>query len=811
MKKLTKFSLLGLALSLCVGAAAISGSKSPSKVVADDGGLELVMTNDTDTCSDTIFYSREGSDFQYLDWTTLNKNNTSHFSIPGATTNNYTVSEDSSNKLYNYCYRPFFVYPRFKGTGYMEAKKRYVMDVTFSLSLTKTASAGSAYAHAELFFFGNGNGKPTPVLTNNRFETPTEHNQDYSNSYGSASNTNKSIGCYTKKVNSAVVATKQLSITFDNETTSPQVVRYQLGLFVGNNYASSEPHRASAVVSYTINSVTKYDVVAENAGNAYLTLDEAVNAAASGSTINIRNNCNCGIDSTANSYLDKNLTINLNGYTVSMIDYTDGIGVKSGRTLTINGGGGSIVNNNLENQNARPVLVVSAGGTLTVSNVTISKPNGGNAAVEVYGTFNASTDVTISTNSPYINGYAVRVWDTGATANLNGVTISSSQTAVSVEEGAVLICHNCTISSSNSYAIATNSCLDANEIYLSGATTLSHGGSATANISMYSTGGNDKIYGYHTSYLSVAVSVTIVGTSYSDGTTVVSSDKNKKVSIVSSPATGYEYARSMNNIIYQRIKYTVSFNSNGGSGSIASRSIAYGETTSLPACSFTAPAGKKFLEWNTKANGTGVSKNPGDTYQPTAKTTFYAIWVDTVKSIIESTVITRSSLAYHYSTTNEGFEFSNVVVRFGGIITKDLWDQLDAESTILGYGTMSSTDTYLGANELKSYYASPDGTNVRKYYHALTNDPTSYPALYDDSNYQGVVNDYYVWNLTKTVSEVNFKKVYASLAFIVTEDDGVVFLDEVRASVKSLAQDLIDGPDYDALSLEGSLNYLANL
>ena len=807
MKRISKFGLFVTALSLCVGSVVLSGNKAVTKVLADDGGLEFVMTNDN-TCSDTMFYSKEGSDFQYLDWTTLNKNNTSHFSIPGATTNNYTVSEDSSNKMYNYCYRPFFIYPRFKGTGYMEAKKRYVIDVTFSLSLTKTASSGAAYAHAELFFLGNGNGQPTPVLTNNRFETPTDHNQNYSNSYGSASNTNKSIGCYTKTVNSAVVATKQLSITFDNETTETQVVRYQLGLFVGCNYASSQAHQTSAVVSYTINSVTKYDVVAENAGNAYLTIDEAINAAASGSTVNVRNNCNCGIDSSSNSYLDKNLTINLNGYTVSMIDYTDGIGVKSGRTLTINGGGGTIINNNLENQNARPVLVVSAGGTLTVSNVTISKPNGGNAAVEVYGTFNASTSVTISTDSPYINGYAVRVWDTGATANLNGVTISSRQTAVSVEEGAMLICHNCTISSSYSYAIATNNCLDANEIYLSGATTLSHGGSATANISMYSTGGNDKIYGYHTSYLSVAVSVTIVGNSYSDGTTVVSSDKNKKVSIVSSPATGYEYARSGNNIIYQRITYIVSFNSNGGSGSIASRSIAYGETTTLPACSFTAPAGKKFLEWNTNANGTGVSKNPGDTYQPTAKTTFYAIWADTAQSKIEA-FDSKTDLYFNYHKYDNGtFSYSNVAMRFGALIEKDLWDELATETTIEGYGVLVSTVDHIGGDQVSDHYndASTDDL-VEDFYKSKAQKAT--PSLATDEQKGELVGNYYIWNVFYNISSSDLTKQYVAAAYIKTSA-GLVFLNEIRTSAAKNAYDLIDN-GVDEGAADGALKNLADM
>ena len=72
MKSISKFGLFVTALSLCVGSVVLSGNKAVAKVLADDGGLEFVMTNDS-TCSDTMFYSKEGSDFQYLDWTTLNK------------------------------------------------------------------------------------------------------------------------------------------------------------------------------------------------------------------------------------------------------------------------------------------------------------------------------------------------------------------------------------------------------------------------------------------------------------------------------------------------------------------------------------------------------------------------------------------------------------------------------------------------------------------------------------------------------------------------------------------------------------------
>ncbi len=51
--------------------------------------------------------------------------------------------------------------------------------------------------------------------------------------------------------------------------------------------------------------------------------------------------------------------------------------------------------------------------------------------------------------------------------------------------------------------------------------------------------------------------------------------------------------------------YTVNFNSNGGTGTMASQSIAYGATVNLTANAFTR-SGYKFAGWNSKADGSGA-------------------------------------------------------------------------------------------------------------------------------------------------------------------------------------------------------------
>ena len=70
--------------------------------------------------------------------------------------------------------------------------------------------------------------------------------------------------------------------------------------------------------------------------------------------------------------------------------------------------------------------------------------------------------------------------------------------------------------------------------------------------------------------------------------------------------------------------YTVSFNANGGTGTMADVTDISGEYT-LPANGFTAPDGKQFKGWSTSADGTVIS---GTTIDVTANTTLYAIWED---------------------------------------------------------------------------------------------------------------------------------------------------------------------------------------
>ena len=151
------------------------------------------------------------------------------------------------------------------------------------------------------------------------------------------------------------------------------------------------------------------------------------------------------------------------------------------------------------------------------------------------------------------------------------------------------------------------------------------------------------------------------------------------------------------------------------------------------------------------------------------------------------------------------YTYSNVIVRFRGFITTALWNQLDDETTITGYGIMLSTKTYLNGAKLKDKRANIDGVNVKDF-----KSSNLVPTLMAADQYDEIDEDHYIWNLKKNITVDNLTTVYVSVAYIIT-NSGIVYFDEVEASAKSVAQAMIDSPDYDETSYSGSLYNLANL
>ena len=71
--------------------------------------------------------------------------------------------------------------------------------------------------------------------------------------------------------------------------------------------------------------------------------------------------------------------------------------------------------------------------------------------------------------------------------------------------------------------------------------------------------------------------------------------------------------------------YTVKYNPNGGSGTMANQSVIYGSSVTPKSNKFTR-ANFKFTGWNTQPNGSGTNRNSTWTYNTVGNLTLYAQW-----------------------------------------------------------------------------------------------------------------------------------------------------------------------------------------
>jgi len=171
--------------------------------------------------------------------------------------------------------------------------------------------------------------------------------------------------------------------------------------------------------------------------------------------------------------------------------------------------------------------------------------------------------------------------------------------------------------------------------------------------------------------------------------------------------------------------YAVTYDKNdeSASGTMTDSNSPYAKnsTVTVLANSFTPPTGKVFVGWNTKANGTGASYNPDDTFSATADVTLFAQW------------------AYPATGT--------------GTITYTLTKgKADVRAEISGVSTLSSSSTAFSVSTLSIGSSNAkDGYSGQITGHAADYSASQYVAL------QFTVADGY----TFTPSAVNMK-VYAN-------------------------------------------------
>ncbi|MCL2600281.1 MAG: InlB B-repeat-containing protein, partial [Treponema sp.] len=80
--------------------------------------------------------------------------------------------------------------------------------------------------------------------------------------------------------------------------------------------------------------------------------------------------------------------------------------------------------------------------------------------------------------------------------------------------------------------------------------------------------------------------------------------------------------------------FTVSFNSNGGTGQVPAQSVAQGSSMIIPTATGLSNQGYSFTGWNTMTDGIGERFTAGTVFTPTGNITLYATWVPALTFIV---------------------------------------------------------------------------------------------------------------------------------------------------------------------------------
>ena len=150
------------------------------------------------------------------------------------------------------------------------------------------------------------------------------------------------------------------------------------------------------------------------------------------------------------------------------------------------------------------------------------------------------------------------------------------------------------------------------------------------------------------------------GTSYTNG------------QIITPTANLTLYAQWKKDVIY-----TITFNANGGSGTMSALSVKEGASQKLTSNSFTR-SGYTFTGWNTKADGSGTPYTNGQTITPTANLTLYAQWKATSGTTAGHDWVDLG-LSVKWATTNVG---ASKPEGYGNLY--DMQDDLQNLKTIWG-------------------------------------------------------------------------------------------------------------------------------
>ena len=230
------------------------------------------------------------------------------------------------------------------------------------------------------------------------------------------------------------------------------------------------------------------------------------------------------------------------------------------------------------------------GGTQTYA----SWYGGGSSMFQMYGSGNyAVTDITYTQNYGSNMSIGFSAWYN----RTNGTQYKSSATFT--------------------YTVPTPSYyLDVNG-YLDGESVGNVSGYGTFNVAINGTTASSGITDYYTAH-PYGTKYSISGVSATTGHTYNG--------VYSGSASGTITKATSVYLNFTTNSYSITYNNNGGSGSVSSQSFKHGKSVTISAGTALSKTGHTFNGWNTNAAGTGTNYTVGTAYTPNQNLTLYAKW-----------------------------------------------------------------------------------------------------------------------------------------------------------------------------------------
>ena len=170
---------------------------------------------------------------------------------------------------------------------------------------------------------------------------------------------------------------------------------------------------------------------------------------------------------------------------------------------------------------------------------------------------------------------------------------------------------------------------------------------------------------------------------------------------------------------------------------------------------------------------------------------------------------TQTQLSYHYSgNATDGFAYSNISIRFGGTVSKDVWSELDTnEHNITGFGVIIA-DGDLADNK-ENMATAISGAVSSSVTTTFTQEVYAIDYFVPVANMASTIGEdenNYFWNLRWSIAEADMNQMYSAAAYVKVGNERII-MNMARESVVTMATKYAATGNYNGVVAD-SLQYI---